>query len=138
MCNRRQCRRYRGLVGLFPRRGQRGQSVTHDVAGAFNGEELSHAATTGDAATWTFANLDPTAYYDVYVNWTPLAGATTQAQYAVSDGGTPIQPIGVGSIPTFGVLPAGVKNLLTTTGRPGRGRGASGVPCGRRSPRSRL
>ena len=33
------------------------------------------------------ANLDPTGYYDVYVTWSPLAGASTAAQYTVIDYG---------------------------------------------------
>ena len=42
----------------------------------------------GYSAIWTFANLDPTAYYDVYVTWSPIAGASMAAQYSVYDGGT--------------------------------------------------
>ena len=61
------------------------------IAAAFNGEELSDATTSGtptDSATWTFANLEPTGYYDVYVTWSPLAGAAGAAQYSVYDGAT--------------------------------------------------
>ena len=46
------------------------------------------------AAIWTFANLAPTAYYDVYVTWSPHAVASTAAQYVVCDGDTPIKPSG--------------------------------------------
>ena len=47
----------------------------------FNGSEHAHAQAAGSAAdaAWTFDNLDPTAYYDVYVTWSPTAGASTAA-----------------------------------------------------------
>jgi hypothetical protein len=57
-----------------------GSWSSNTVAAAFNGEELSHAASSGsDYASWTFANLDPTSYYDVYVTWVPISGASTAA-----------------------------------------------------------
>ncbi len=66
-----------------------GSWTSQTVAGAFNGEEQSHAESSGtDKAVWTFANLDPTAYYDVYVTWSPIAGASLAAQYSIYDGGT--------------------------------------------------
>ena len=43
---------------------------------------------------WTFANLDPTAYNEVYVTWNAEADASTGAVYSVSsDGGTTWQPL---------------------------------------------
>ena len=61
----------------------------------FNGSEQIHAkaASSTAAATWSFANLPATGYYDVYVTWSPQAGASTAAQYVVSDGGAPIEPV---------------------------------------------
>jgi hypothetical protein len=53
-----------------------------------------HAAGAGDTATWMFANLDPTAYYDVYVTWSPEADASTTADYSVNDGGGAMDPVG--------------------------------------------
>jgi hypothetical protein len=53
-----------------------------------------HAAGAGDTATWMFANLDPTAYYDVYVTWSPEADASTTAEYSVNDGGGAMDPVG--------------------------------------------
>ena len=69
--------------------------------GASTASEQVHAADgpRHAAATWTFANLDPDAYYDVYVTWSPEADASAAAQYVVSDGSgrspsaRPIAPI---------------------------------------------
>jgi hypothetical protein len=78
-----------------------GTWTSETVAGAFDGEELLHASAGGsDYAAWTFDVPDPTAYYDVYVTWTPIAGASTDAQFSVWDGGTEyaggtqLEPIG--------------------------------------------
>ena len=53
----------------------------------FNGIERVHVPESGSAAAavWTFENLDPTAYYDVYVTWSPLTSASTAAQYKIYD-----------------------------------------------------
>ncbi len=67
---------------------------------AYSGGQRLHAAGTGDAAAWTFANLGSSLYYEVYVTWSPEADASTAAQYTVTDGGTPIQPIGETLTPT--------------------------------------
>jgi hypothetical protein len=78
-----------------------GTWTSETVAGAFNGEELLRTSSgSTDYAAWTFANLDPTAYYDVYVTWTPIAGVLAGGQYSVwdggtqSDGGAQIEPLG--------------------------------------------
>ena len=84
-------------------------SPTPAVVSAFDGNELYHAAVTGtDEACWTFGNLDPTAYYDVYVAWTPITGASTAAQYSVYDNGTSIEPVGQTAIASVNqtLLPA--------------------------------
>jgi hypothetical protein len=68
---------------------------------AYGGGQRLHAAGgTGEAASWTFANLDSSPYYEVYATWSPEADASTAAQYTVSDGGTTIEPIGESSTPT--------------------------------------
>ncbi len=57
----------------------------------FNGTtERGHVPeSSGTAgAEWTFANLDPSGYYDVYVSWSPNGGTSTAAQYSVYDGTT--------------------------------------------------
>jgi hypothetical protein len=61
---------------------------------AYNGGQRLHAAGAGDTAKWTFANLDATAYYDVYVTWSPEADASTTADYSVNNGGGAMDPIG--------------------------------------------
>ena len=56
---------------------------------AFNGTQRVHAPNggTADKAVWTFDCLDPTAYYEVYVTWSPEPGAAAAAQYKVIDDG---------------------------------------------------
>jgi hypothetical protein len=57
----------------------------------FNGTQRVHDSPSGSTATaaWTFANLDPSGYYDIYVTWAPTSGAAMCAPYSVSvDGGT--------------------------------------------------
>ncbi len=83
------------------------------IPGAFSGEELF--ASGSGTATWTFGNLDPTAYYDVYVTWAPIVGASTMAQYSVNGGGGSMNPIDQSSIstvnqtqPPFDYLAAGL------------------------------
>jgi PKD repeat protein len=108
-----------GMVNYFQDSGA--WSSPQTVAGAFNGEEIDHAPSSGsDTATWTFGNLDPTAYYDVYVTWASIADASTAAQYSVydglpGDGGEQIEPIDQSDIstvdqaePPFDYLAAGV------------------------------
>ena len=78
-----------GLADLFPGHDDLWLLDQPSVAGAFNGEEQSHAENSGpDTAEWTFANLDPSGYYDVYVTWSPIAGASMAAQYSVDGGGS--------------------------------------------------
>ncbi len=80
-----------GLVNYF---GKTGTWSSQTLAAAFNGGELYHAATAGYAATWTFGNLDPTAYYEVYVTWVPITDASAGAVYSVSsDGGSTWQSL---------------------------------------------
>jgi Ca2+-binding RTX toxin-like protein len=93
-----------GLQNIFQ---DAGTWNSENVGGAFNSEELQHASSGGsDYAAWTFANLDPSAYYDVYVTSAPIAGASTTAQYSVWDGGrqyaggTQVGPIGQTGIAT--------------------------------------
>ena len=54
----------------------------------FNRTERVLAADSTGVAKWTFTDLDTTAYYDVYVTWSPEAGASASAAYAVYDGTT--------------------------------------------------
>ena len=64
---------------------------TDDANGrGFNQGQREHAASSNadTQAVWTFDNLDPGEYYDVYVTWSPEAGASTAAQYNVFDDGT--------------------------------------------------
>ena len=110
-----------GLENYFQDTGS--WSSATEVAGAFNGEEVSDVANTGtDTAAWTFAYLDPSGYYDVYVTWSPVAGDSTAAQYTVLDGTTPIEPLGADLDrhgqpgPGPGRLPGGRRILA----RPGR------------------
>jgi hypothetical protein len=65
---------------------------------AYNGGQRLHATGAGDTAKWTFANLDASAYYDVYVTWSPEADASTTADYSVNDGGGALDPIGQTSV----------------------------------------
>ena len=67
-----------------------GSGWTAGPAGTgFNGGKQVHAknGSGSAAATWSFANLPASGYYDVYVTWSPQAAASTAAQYVVSDGG---------------------------------------------------
>ena len=80
-----------------------GSGWTAGPAGTgFNGSEQVHAknGSGSPAATWSFANLPATGYYDVYVTWSPEADASTAAQYVVRDGGGPLTPVGQASVGT--------------------------------------
>jgi hypothetical protein len=68
------------------------------AAAGFNGTEQVMAPNSNDQATWTFANLGQSAYYDVYVTWSPQPGATQNASFVVMDNGTPINPVDQSSI----------------------------------------
>ena len=73
---------------------QGGADWTNGPAGAgFNGTERVDAhGPSSDTATWGFANLTANTYYEVYVSWSPQAGAATNAQYIVSNVGGSILP----------------------------------------------
>ena len=93
---------FSGLENYFQ---ESGDWATDPAPGtAYNRGQQLHTAngsTTGEYATWTFANLDPTAYYEVYVTWSPEAGASTAAPFSVYDNGTQIDPIGQTSVATM-------------------------------------
>ena len=71
------------------------------VQSAYNGDQRLSPASAGSSAAWTFAGLSAGSYYDVYVTWSPESGASAQAQYSVTDGATPVEPIGQTGIPTL-------------------------------------
>ena len=55
---------------------------------AYGGDERYCQAGTGqNTAQWTFANLDPTAQYQVYATWTASYNRATDAPYSISDSG---------------------------------------------------
>jgi hypothetical protein len=85
---------FSGLTNYYHESGTWSNDSTPGTA--YNGGQRLHYANggTSDYAKWTFANLDPTAYYDVYVTWSPEADASTTADYSVNDGGGAMDPIG--------------------------------------------
>ena len=89
-----------GITNAYTESGS-GWLSPSPTSGFNQGERVNDGSHPTATATWAFGNLDPTAYYDVYVTWSPIAGAATNAQYSVTDGGTSIQPIGVGSTPAY-------------------------------------
>ena len=80
-----QRRRLDRAGGLLPKHRQLGPAFP--LPGPSTARSNRTRRSTGsDNAEWTFANLDPSGYYDVYVTWSPIAGASTAAQYEVDDG----------------------------------------------------
>jgi len=63
----------------------------------FNQTERVLAAASDGQATWTFTSL-PAGVYDVYVTWSPQAGAAAGAAYVVKDNNTAINPVGQSSV----------------------------------------
>ena len=45
------------------------------------------AGTGENTATWTFANVSPTAQYQIYATWSAAGNRATNAPYTISDGG---------------------------------------------------
>ena len=88
------------LVNYYQESGTWGADA--NGGSAYNDQQRLHEAETGttDTASWTFANLDSSPYYEVYATWSAEAGASTAAQYTVSDDGTTVQPFGETSTPT--------------------------------------
>ena len=61
---------------------------------AYNGDFRYHAAGTGqNTATWTFADVDPTAQYQVYATWTAAGDRADNAPYTISDSGTTLATV---------------------------------------------
>jgi RHS repeat-associated protein len=58
-------------------------------SGAYQGDFRYHApGNSQDAATWTFAALDPAKQYEVYATWSAQSNRTTDAPYTILDGTT--------------------------------------------------
>jgi len=58
-------------------------------ATAYGGQFRYHTPGDGsDAATWTFAGVDPTAQYQVYAAWSAASNRADNAPYTVLDGST--------------------------------------------------
>jgi autotransporter-associated beta strand protein len=58
---------------------------------AYGGQFRYHTPGDGsDAATWTFAGVDPTAQYQVYATWSAGSNRADNAPFTVSDGTTPL------------------------------------------------
>ncbi len=58
---------------------------------AYGGQFRYHTAGDGsDAATWTFAGVDPTTQYQVYATWTAASNRADNSPFTVLDGTTPL------------------------------------------------
>ncbi len=64
--------------------GWQGYSDSSSVNGGFR---YCTAGTGENTATWTFANVSPTAHYQVYATWSAAGNRATNAPYTISDGG---------------------------------------------------
>ena len=64
------------------------------AAGYVGGDCRYHAAGTGqNTASWTFANVDPNAQYQVYATWVGDSSHASNAPYTVLDGTTPLATV---------------------------------------------
>ena len=58
-------------------------------SGAYHGDFRYHGPGAGqNTATWTFADLDPNATYQVYATWSAQSNRTTDAPYTILDNAT--------------------------------------------------
>ena len=58
---------------------------------AYGGQFRYHTPGDGsDAATWTFAGVDPSAQYQVYATWTAASNRADNSPFTVLDGTTPL------------------------------------------------
>ncbi len=82
-----------GITNTYTESGS-GWSSPGAGVGFNQGQRVNDGSDSSAKAIWTFGNLDPTAYYNVYVTWSADAGASTGAVYSVSqDGGTTWQTL---------------------------------------------
>ena len=69
--------------------GWQGYSDSTSVNGGFR---YCPAGTGQNTAQWSFADVNPTAQYQVYATWTEAGDRASNAPYSISDGGTTCWP----------------------------------------------